>query len=113
FLNERRVSANVKLESGDKIRIGPSTVFKFALYDELDEHYERQLRTADSGEVRLVQAPWSRESWQSKPEAQAITYPDASAVDRAFAKLSKLPPLVTSWEIEELKRLLADAQEGR
>src|SRR4030095_1043432 len=29
------------------------------------------------------------------------------------ARLKVLPPLVTSWEIERLKRFIADAQEGK
>jgi 3-deoxy-7-phosphoheptulonate synthase len=47
-----------------------------------------------------------------KPDAQAIAY-DAVALENACARLRELPPLVTSWEIERLKRLLAEAQAGR
>ena len=56
---------------------------------------------------------WSPTSYRSKVAAQAITYPDASALDRVTDELRVLPPLVTSWEIERLKSLLADAQEGK
>jgi 3-deoxy-7-phosphoheptulonate synthase len=58
-------------------------------------------------------SPWSPTSWKSKAEAQAIAYDDAAALEAATARLRELPPLVTSWEIERLKRLLADAQEGK
>lgn len=56
---------------------------------------------------------WSIDSWKSKPYAQDVAYEDPVAVDAAVAKLRSLPPLVTSWEIESLKRLVADAQAGK
>jgi 3-deoxy-7-phosphoheptulonate synthase len=56
---------------------------------------------------------WSPESWRGRPVAQAIQYPDRAALGAAVAKLAALPPLVTSWEIERLKRHLGDAQEGK
>jgi 3-deoxy-7-phosphoheptulonate synthase len=56
---------------------------------------------------------WTAESWKSKLDSQAIAYDDAAALEAACVKLRDLPPLVTSWEIERLKRLLADAQQGK
>jgi 3-deoxy-7-phosphoheptulonate synthase len=56
---------------------------------------------------------WTPESWKSKVDAQAIEYGDTAALERACARLCQLPPLVTSWEIERLKRLLAEAQLGK
>ncbi len=56
---------------------------------------------------------WSPTSWKAKVEAQAIPYEDSAALESALTRLRSLPPLVTSWEIERLKHLLADAQEGR
>jgi 3-deoxy-7-phosphoheptulonate synthase len=56
---------------------------------------------------------WSPTSWKSKTEAQAIDYGDPAGLDRALARLRELPPLVTSWEVERLKGLLAEAQEGK
>jgi 3-deoxy-7-phosphoheptulonate synthase len=44
---------------------------------------------------------------------QLPDYPDADAVAAACTKLSSLPPLVTSWEIERLKGYIAEAQEGK
>ncbi len=58
-------------------------------------------------------APWTPESWRSRPHAQEIAYPDAGALQAAVARLRTLPPLVTSWEIERLRTLLAEAQEGK
>ncbi|KAA0214663.1 MAG: 3-deoxy-7-phosphoheptulonate synthase [Leptolyngbya sp. PLA3] len=56
---------------------------------------------------------WTPESWRAKLVAQQVVYTDRQAVDRALAKLRSLPPLVTSWEIERLRREIAEAQEGR
>lgn len=56
---------------------------------------------------------WSPESYRRKQAAQAIHYSDPRALEAALQKLRSLPPLVTSWEIETLKRQLAEAQEGR
>jgi 3-deoxy-7-phosphoheptulonate synthase len=55
---------------------------------------------------------WSPASWQSKPAAQQPTYPDRAKLDAALANLAKLPPLVSSWEIENLKQQLAAAVRG-
>jgi 3-deoxy-7-phosphoheptulonate synthase len=51
-------------------------------------------------------------SWQAKPAQQQPTYPDKAALDSAVAGLSRLPPLVVSWEIEALKEDIAAAQRG-
>jgi 3-deoxy-7-phosphoheptulonate synthase len=56
---------------------------------------------------------WSPTSYRARTAAQAITYPDTGALDRVVDELRVLPPLVTSWEIERLKTLLAEAQEGK
>jgi 3-deoxy-7-phosphoheptulonate synthase len=46
------------------------------------------------------------------PAAQQASYPDQAALDRAVADLSRLPPIVTSWEVDGLKDLFAKAQRG-
>jgi 3-deoxy-7-phosphoheptulonate synthase len=56
---------------------------------------------------------WSPTSWQTLPAQQQARYPDAAALDDAVARLAKLPPLVTSWEIEALKAQLAEAAAGK
>ncbi len=56
---------------------------------------------------------WSLDSWKQRIEQQQIVYEDRDAVDAAVAKLRTLPPLVTSGEIERLRTLIADAQDGR
>jgi 3-deoxy-7-phosphoheptulonate synthase len=55
---------------------------------------------------------WSLTSWQSKPAAQQPVYPDPAALQRVLLQLARLPPLVTSWEIENLKNQLAEAARG-
>jgi len=63
-----------------------------------------------SQSAKLV--PWHPASWQSRPAGQQPKYPDAAALERAVAALSRLPPLVVSWEIEALRAKLAQAQRG-
>jgi 3-deoxy-7-phosphoheptulonate synthase len=55
---------------------------------------------------------WTPGSWQQKSVLQQPTYPDGDQLQDALQRLAKLPPLVTSWEIESLKSQLADAAEG-
>ena len=61
----------------------------------------------------MTTQPWSPESWRDRPVAQTPPYPDEQALLRAASDLAALPPLVTSWEIERLKELLAEAQSGQ
>ena len=56
---------------------------------------------------------WSPTSWASRPAEQQPTYRDSAALARVVAELSRLPPTVVSWEIDDLKRQIADAQQGR
>lgn len=53
--------------------------------------------------------PWSPESWQTHSATQQPVYPDPVALQSTLERLSQLPPLVTSWEIEKLTEQLADA----
>ena len=55
---------------------------------------------------------WSPDSWRQAPASQQPSYPDEQALQRALDELSRLPPLVTSWEIENLKGQLAEAAAG-
>ena len=57
-------------------------------------------------------ADWHPASWQSREAAQQPTYPDKELLDRAVADLSCLPPIVTSWEVDALRDLIAKAQRG-
>ncbi|HEY8074684.1 MAG TPA: 3-deoxy-7-phosphoheptulonate synthase, partial [Labilithrix sp.] len=120
FVNGRRIQDPNVLKEGDKIQCGATTVLRFALYDEIDERYQEQLRAAMSSGFPAAEAPthvetdpWSPQSWRTKKLAQAIRYDDERALDAAVERLGSLPPLVTSWEVEDLKALIGDAQEGR
>src|ERR1700723_1403984 len=55
---------------------------------------------------------WHPATWQSRPAAQQPKYADPTALERAVAAMSRLPPLVVSWEIEALTAKLAQAQRG-
>ena len=55
---------------------------------------------------------WHPASWQAHSARQQPTYPDKVALERAIGELSRLPPIVTSWEIEALKDHIALAQRG-
>jgi 3-deoxy-7-phosphoheptulonate synthase len=55
---------------------------------------------------------WSPDSWQRKTAAQQATYPDPGAAARIVDEIRRLPPLVTSWEIEGLKQQIARAARG-
>ena len=71
--------------------------------------------TAPDRNLQTVSVPgdWAPASWRSRPAAQQPVYPDAAALAEVESELSRLPPLVTSWEILALKRQLAEAQEGK
>ena len=55
---------------------------------------------------------WTPASWRKKQVLQQPTYPDQEQLQDAVSRLAKLPPLVTSWEIESLKDQLAMAARG-
>lgn len=55
---------------------------------------------------------WSPDSWRKKPAAQQVNYGDPDALARVMNEIAALPPLVTSWEIEDLRAQLAKAARG-
>lgn len=61
---------------------------------------------------QLPMTDWTPESWQQKTATQQAVYPDPEAVQRVLAEMSRLPPLVTSWEVEALKAKLGQAARG-
>src|SRR5438094_3613498 len=56
---------------------------------------------------------WTPDSWRQKPALQMPVYPDAEALRASLTQLARLPPLVTSWEIENLKEQLAECARGQ
>ena len=59
-----------------------------------------------------MRSDWHPASWQKRTASQMLPYPDQNKVADVLARLSRLPPLVTSWEVERLKTELAEAQRG-
>jgi 3-deoxy-7-phosphoheptulonate synthase len=59
-----------------------------------------------------MQKEWSPTSWQQKRFDQPVLYPDSAKLEGVLTSLARLPPLVTSWEVETLKRNLAEAARG-
>ena len=55
---------------------------------------------------------WHPANWQSRKAQQQPVYEDADALSRVIADLARLPPIVVSWEIENLREQLARAQRG-
>ncbi|MEN7343175.1 MAG: 3-deoxy-7-phosphoheptulonate synthase class II [Pseudomonadota bacterium] len=58
------------------------------------------------------QNTWHPASWETRVASQMPTYPDQTALDDAVSRLSALPPLVTSWEVDKLRDRIAAAQRG-
>jgi 3-deoxy-7-phosphoheptulonate synthase len=56
---------------------------------------------------------WHPASWQSKPAEQQPRYDNPAALESVVAQLSRLPPIVVSWEVEALRERLAAAQRGQ
>ncbi len=56
--------------------------------------------------------PWTPTSWQQKVAAQQPVYDNQEELNSVVAKLTSLPPLVTSWEIDKLRLQLAEAARG-
>ncbi len=56
---------------------------------------------------------WTPHSWRAFPRAQSIPYEHPEQLEGVVQALEHLPPLVTAWEIERLKREIADAQAGK
>ncbi len=101
ILNGKRILGAYQLKAGDRIDLGPVTLrFEHAVAEE----------TKDATSTAL--AAWTPTSWKTKPAQQMPRYENAAEVDAVVERMHSLPPLVTSWEIERLKNLMAEAQNG-
>lgn len=58
-------------------------------------------------------ARWHPGSWQDHLAGQIPAYQDSGRAAAAMTALSRLPPLVTSWEVEALREQIANAQQGQ
>ncbi|MBS1123214.1 MAG: phospho-2-dehydro-3-deoxyheptonate aldolase [Deltaproteobacteria bacterium] len=55
---------------------------------------------------------WSPKSWQNHPAMQQAGYGDPAKLASVVEEIGRLPPLVTSWEVEQLRGELARAAAG-
>ena len=55
---------------------------------------------------------WQPTSWQSRKASQQPSYDDPVALASVVAELARLPPIVVSWEVENLREHLAAVQRG-
>lgn len=63
--------------------------------------------------LKQAMSDWSVDSWQSFPAKQQPAYDDPQELRAVLNQLGRLPPLVTSWEIDRLRTQLAAAQAGQ
>src|SRR5262249_41885459 len=88
LLNGRKLKTAAVLADGDKVQIGTTAVFRFALLDEMDEQYQQVVRVAVAGSLRspiVTRARgWTATSWQTKPAAQNVTYEDAAVLENVL-----------------------------
>jgi 3-deoxy-7-phosphoheptulonate synthase len=62
--------------------------------------------------VAVESTGWTPDSWQRLPALQQPRYADPERLARVLAELSRLPPIVVSWEVDQLKDELAAAERG-
>jgi 3-deoxy-7-phosphoheptulonate synthase len=55
---------------------------------------------------------WSPTGWSARPAEQQPVYRDPARLERVVGELGRLPPVVVSWEVDALKRQIAEAQRG-
>ncbi|MBI3208743.1 MAG: 3-deoxy-7-phosphoheptulonate synthase [Candidatus Solibacter usitatus] len=63
--------------------------------------------------VNPSESPWTPQSWTTKTALQQPSYEDEIGLRAVLAQLADLPPLITSWEVLQLREQLAEAQVGR
>ncbi len=61
----------------------------------------------------IPDASWHPASWLARVAGQIPAYRDTQRAQAVMAALARLPPLVTSWEVDSLREQLALAAEGR
>jgi 3-deoxy-7-phosphoheptulonate synthase len=57
-------------------------------------------------------AAWTPDSWQRRPALQQPHYADPARLAQVLEQIARLPPVVVSWEVDQLKDELAAAQRG-
>ncbi len=56
---------------------------------------------------------WSKDSWKSYPAEQQVDWPEKKEYKDVLKQITSLPPLVFAGEIRKLRRLIADAANGK
>ena len=64
-------------------------------------------------ELATANGDWNPTSWRDFPIKQMPDYPDHQKLNAVFNELSSYPPLVTSWEVEKLRKKIIDAGNGK
>src|ERR1700761_7622052 len=59
-----------------------------------------------------VMTSWHPASWHTKTAQQQARYGDPAMLEKVVAQLSRLPPIVVSWEVDAALERLAAAQRG-
>jgi 3-deoxy-7-phosphoheptulonate synthase len=60
----------------------------------------------------IAPVTWTPDSWKNRAAQQQVAYPNGAALDKVVDEMRRLPPLVTSWEVESLKDQLGRAARG-
>lgn len=60
-----------------------------------------------------MQAEWNPVSWKAFPASQQPQYDDQALLQKVLDQLRRMPPLVTSWEVDHLSHEISEAQAGR
>ena len=103
-LGGQRVYGRKRVHDGDQLQLGPDCVIMLTF----------QTTSAALGDgAERTSSAWTLDSWRTRPTQQQVEYEDPAELEEVVRKLRTLPPLVTSWEVERLKSLIADAQLGK
>ena len=78
----------------------------------IDGQAAAELKTLNGHPPKTSQQEWTPSSWTTKPIKQDVQYEDRAAVEKALAKLERLPPIVTPTEIIKLKKSLREVALG-
>jgi 3-deoxy-7-phosphoheptulonate synthase len=62
--------------------------------------------------IRSMSDQWSPDSWRKRVAQQQPQYDNAQEVAAVTDTLGQLPPLVTPWEVDRLKKKLSDVSRG-
>ena len=71
-----------------------------------------QVKTTNRYPEQTSWEDWTPSSWTTKPIKQDVQYEDRASVEKALAKLERLPPIVTPTEIVRLKKSLREVALG-